>query len=129
MEHSNAFVPGTTEAGSCPPTLVWEPQTPTGWPCTALSPFRPCSILNLNWSLKDGWMLGSPPTWSSSQEKPQGQPSKSINKLISKYCCLLSWAGTPRHSAFQNQQQTVIEHAGKQAPLWMGFPMPVPASR
>ena len=47
-------------------------------------------------------MLGSPCVWSSSREKPQIQPSKSINKLISKYCCLLNRTGTPGRTDFKS---------------------------
>lgn len=58
-------------------------------------------------------MLGSPHVWSSSQEKPQVQPSKSINKLISKYCCLLSRTGTPGRTDFKS---TTDSHRGCREP-------------
>lgn len=63
---------------------------------------RPCGILSPNLKLTDGWLLGGPHVWSSSREKPQVQPSKSINKLISKYCCLPSRTGTPGRTDFKS---------------------------
>lgn len=63
------------------------------WP--GASGYRTSGILSPGPRLTDGWLLGGPHGWMPSREKPQLQPSKSINKLISKYCCLLSPTGTP----------------------------------
>lgn len=86
------------------------PRCPTARParlpglrnCSRTACSRPCGILSPNLKLTDGWLLGGPHVWSSSREKPQVQPSKSINKLISKYCCLPSRTGTPGRTDFKS---------------------------
>lgn len=68
-------------------------------------------------------MLGSPHVWSSSREKPQVQPTKSINKLISKYCCLQSRTGTPGEKISNQRPQGM---PGTRAPFFSGiFKAPV----
>lgn len=75
------------------------PHCPAWLPFQGLTLAQGC-LLQALWHFKpkleltDGWTVGSPRVWSSSREKPQAQPSKSISKLISKYCCLLSRTGT-----------------------------------
>lgn len=121
LRAQRALVPGAAIVGPPPPQLASGPQGPTAQLsvlpglCTSLwvACSRPCGILSPNLRLTDGWMLGGPHVWSSSREKPQVQPSKSINKLISKYCCLLSRTGTPGEQ-ISNQQQTATGHAGNQ---------------
>ena len=137
LRAQRALVPGAAAVGPPPPQLASAPQRPTDplsvlpGLCTSLwvACSRPCGILSPNLRLTDGWMLGGPHVWSSSREKPQVQPSKSINKLISKYCCLLSRTGTPGEQ-ISNQQQTATGHAGNQGIIsgW-NFQSPPPCSQ
>lgn len=84
----------------CPTAPPVSPHRASHW--LQAHPLQACGILSPNLSLTDGWMLDGPHVWSSSREKPQVQPSKSINKLISKYCCLLSRTGTPGRADFKS---------------------------
>lgn len=86
---------------------------------------KPSGILSPNLSLTDGWMLGSLLVWSSSLEKPQVQPSKSINKLISKYCCLLSRTGTPGQTDFKSTTDGHRACWEPGHPFWVEFSKPL----